>query len=51
MFIDFKDRGNERERKRTNNVRQKHQSVASHSSPDQGLNPQPFGVRDNAPSN
>ena len=32
-------------------MRQKHLSVASHRLPDRGLNLQPFGVRDDAPTN
>ena len=60
MFIDFKEeegrgrgRGRERERERQRNidVREKHQSVASRTHPNWGLNPQRFGAQDDAPTN
>ena len=45
MLIDFRERGRERERERERErdieVREKHQSVASHTCPDQRLTPQP----------
>ena len=43
FFIDFRERGRERER-------QKYQSVASHMHPDLGSNPQHFGVGCGAPT-
>ena len=46
MFIYFLERKVGRE-----GGREKHQSVASPTCPNQGLNPQPFDVRDNAPTN
>ena len=57
MLIDFRERGREREeerermRKRNIHVREKHPSVAFHTHPYQGSNPQPFGVPDDAPLN
>ena len=66
MFIDFRERGRERERERQNiDVKEKHWLVASCTHPDQesnlgynlglcpnlGLNPQPFGVWNKAPTN
>ena len=41
----------ERERERNIDVRKKHQSVASHTHPDRGSNPQPFGVHVKTPNN
>ena len=42
MLIDFRERGSRgRERERNIDVREKHQLVASHTCPDQGLNSQP----------
>ena len=38
MFIDFRERGRERERGRNINVREKHPLVPSHKHPDLGLN-------------
>ena len=44
-FIDFRERGREEERERENiDVREKHRSVASHTRPDWGSNPQPRHV-------
>ena len=43
--------GIECERDRNIDVREKHLLVASRLCPDQGLNPQPFGVWDDAPTN
>ena len=42
MFIDFM------ERKTNTDVREKHRLVASPMRPNEGLNPQPSGVRDDA---
>ena len=52
MLIDFRERGREgegwgemeRDGERNINVREKHQSVASHMLADQGLKPQPRHV-------
>ena len=44
MFIDFRERRRERERKTDVDVREKHLSVASHTCPDQGLNLKPRHV-------
>ena len=41
----------ERERERNIDVREKHQSVASRTHPNWGLNPQRFGAQDDAPTN
>ena len=43
-FIDFRERVGEREK-------ESKQSVASQMHPEQGSNPQPFGVQDDAPTN
>ena len=43
LLILEREEGGERER-------EKHQLAASHTSPDQGSNPQTFGVQDNAPT-
>ena len=52
MFVDFvREKKGEREGKRKMDVREKHQSVASRTCPDWGLNLQPFGAWDNAPTN
>ena len=41
MIIDFRERGEEKGGGEKNSyVREKHQSIASHMHPDQGLNPQ-----------
>ena len=52
MFIDFRERGRdwERDKQRDIEVREKHQSGASCMCLDWGLNPRPFGVQDNAPT-
>ena len=44
IFIAFRGRGRGRERKKNIDVREKHQSVASCTGPNQGLNPQPGSV-------
>ena len=58
MFIDFGgEGGREGEGQREGEgggereKREKHRRVASRMCPDQGLNLQPFGVRDDAPTN
>ena len=61
MFIDFKERGKEREREGERNIdaREKHQLVASHGDqtwnlgmcPDQELDLWPFNVWDHVPTN
>ena len=43
--------GRDKERERNINMREKHPSVASYTCPDQGWNPQPLGVWNNAPTN
>ena len=49
MFIDFRKRGKEkREKERNIDVGEKHRSVASHTCPSGGSNPQPFVVWDDA---
>ena len=44
MFIDFRERGRERQREKNIDVREKHQLVASCVCPDWGSNLQPFHV-------
>ena len=54
MFTDFKEKEREEregEGGRDIDVREKHWLVVSHMCPDQGLNPQHFGVWDDAPAN
>ena len=63
MLIDFREWGREREGERNIDVREKHPLVTSHTCPDRGwnpqlgmcpdleLNPQHFGVQDDAPTN
>ena len=51
MFIDLRERGKGDWEERNTNGRAKHELAASHMHSNQGLNPQPFGVCDNAPTN
>ena len=61
MFIDFRERGRERERvvggerererERNMDVREKHCSLASQMCPDWDWNPQPVDVLDTSPTN
>ena len=46
-----RDRERERERERDIDVKVTHPLVASHICPNQGLNLNPSGVQDNAPTN
>ena len=48
LILERKGEGVERGRERK---REKHLSVVSHKHPDWGLNPQPFGLWDNALTN
>ena len=47
LILERGGRREERERKRNIDVREKYRLFSSHLCPNWGLNPQPFGVRDN----
>lgn len=50
MLIDFRERGGEREKEK-HLCEREHQSVAFLTCPDKELNPQPFSILDNTPTN
>ena len=45
----FRERGREKEREGNTDLKEKHQSVASHMCPDWGSNLQPLGTGEDAP--